>query len=621
MVFAEATGLKCHVVCGIICYVGDRPAIPILLEGLKRLEYRGYDSAGLAVVEEGGVICRKSVGKIRVLESELGGASWQGTAGLAHTRWATHGKPSLENAHPQADCEEAIFVVHNGIVENHQTLKEELLSRGHRFRSETDSEVLAHLIEEHYQGDLEEALVQALALVEGTYGIGVLSTHHPDRIVVSRRGSPLILGNGEGETFAASDASALVSHTREAVYLHDDDIAVIHRGGYEISNLKAHNILRPSHKLDWDVKAAEKQGYPHFMLKEIHEQPDAVRNAMRGRVVEAEGIARLGGLSKVEEEILNMNRLFIVSCGTSYYAGLLGRYIIETCTDIAVEVDLASEFRYRKLNLKEGIVVLAISQSGETADTLAAIQEARRKGSLALGLVNVVGGSIARETNAGIYNHAGPEIAVASTKSFISQLTILYLFTLFLARRQNMSLGEGQDFIQELGSIPGKIETILENASEIERIAARYAGYKNFLFLGRKFNYPVALEGALKLKEISYLHSEAYAAGEMKHGPIALIDHDFPTVCLAPRDSTYEKTLSNIQEIKAREGPVIGVGTEGDEGLRSLCDDMIEVPASQEIFAPLLTVVPLQLLAYYIARELGCEIDQPRNLAKSVTVE
>jgi len=608
-------------VCGIICYIGKRVAAPILLEGLKRLEYRGYDSAGLAVIEKSGVVCQRSVGKIGALESELAGADWQGTSGLAHTRWATHGSPTLENAHPHCDCKKTIFVVHNGIVENHQSLREQLMSRGHRFRSETDSETLAHLIEEHYQGDLEKAVAQSLPLVEGAYGIGVLSSDHPDQIVVARRGSPLILGAGDGEFFAASDASALISHTRKVIDLQEDDIAVIYSDHHEINNLKSQSILRPSRTLAWDVKAAEKQGHDHFMLKEIYEQPEAVCNAMRGRAVGSEGIAKLGGLSGIEDEILKMKRLCIVSCGTSYYAGLLGRYIIEACTDIGVEVDLASEFRYRKLNFTEGTVVLAISQSGETADTFAAIQEARRRGSLALGLVNVVESSIARETDAGIYNHAGPEIAVASTKSFISQLTILYLFTLFLARRQNMSMAEGQSFIRELESIPEKIERILERASEIEQIASHYTGYKNFLFLGRKFNYPVALEGALKLKEISYLHAEAYAAGEMKHGPIALIDSNLPSVCVAPQDSTYEKTLSNIEEIRSRGGPLIGVGTEGDETLRKLCNHMIEVPATQEIFAPLLTVVPLQLLSYYIAKELGCEIDQPRNLAKSVTVE
>jgi glucosamine--fructose-6-phosphate aminotransferase (isomerizing) len=468
---------------------------------------------------------------------------------------------------------------------------------------------------------LVEAVRDALRLVQGTYGIGVLSAENPQEIVVARKGSPLILGIGEGEIFAASDVSALVSHTKEVIYLQDDDIAVIRPGGYVLSNLHSDSILRQTQKVDWDVAAAEKQGYPHFMLKEIHEQPEAVENAMRGRLIEQEGISKLGGLNGVRDEFLEMERLIILSMGTSYYAALLGRYVIETCTDIAVEVDLASEFRYRQLNMKEGTTVLAISQSGETADTLAAVQEAKRKGALVLGLVNVVGSSIARETDAGVYNHAGPEIGVASTKAFISQLTILYLMTLSLARHQRMSLSEGQAFIAGLKLIPDKIRRILDGASEIEAIAGRYRAYKNFLYLGRKFNYPIALEGALKLKEISYLHAEGYAAGEMKHGPIALIDENFPSVCLAPRDSAYEKMVSNIQEVKARNGPVLGIGTEGDTELQKLCDDFIGVPATDEILQPLLMVVPLQLLAYYIARANECEIDQPRNLAKSVTVE
>ena len=607
--------------CGILAYLGKEPALPILLEGLRRLEYRGYDSSGLAVMEDSQVLCHKAEGKIQALEDQLVDAQWEGSAGIAHTRWATHGKPSAANAHPHSDCRGRIFVVHNGIIENHRSLKEQLLSRGHEFESETDTEVLAHLIEEYHQEGLLQAVKEALLLVQGTYGIAVLSADHPGKVVMAAKGSPLILGIGDKGIWAASDVCALVSHTREVVYLHDDDLVLIDSEGYQISNLHSQDISRPQHTIDWDITAAEKQGYPHFMLKEIHEQPRAVENAMRGRLLPAEGISRLGGLRDVWEEILDMERLFIVSCGTSYYAGLLGRYIIEHSTDIAVEVDLASEFRYRKLNFKEGTVVLAISQSGETADTLAAIREARRKGALVLGLVNVVGSSIARETDAGVYNHAGPEVGVASTKSFISQLTILYLIALSLARHQTLSLTEGQSFLNELISIPDKIQQILDNASHIQAVARRFSRYKNFLYLGRKFNYPIALEGALKLKEISYLHSEAYAAGEMKHGPIALIDENFPSVCLAPRDSSYEKMLSNIQEVRARNGPVIAVGTEGDEELPQLCDELIEVPATHEILLPLLTTVPMQLLAYYIAEENGCEIDQPRNLAKSVTVE
>jgi len=609
--------------CGIICYLGPKKALPILLEGLKRLEYRGYDSSGIGLFENGGITCKRAVGKIAELEAEVSGIDSHAKGGLGHTRWATHGKPSVANAHPHADCKGEILLVHNGIIENYQALKSELACRGHVFRSETDTEILAHLVEDSYTraNSLEEAVAGALRKVEGTFGIAVMSSREPDTIVTARRSSPMILGIGSGEIFAASDVSALVSHTKDVVYLHDDDIAVLRRDGYRITNLQSPAIDRETQKVDWDVSAAEKQGFPHFMLKEIHEEPEALRNAIRGRIVPAEGIAKLGGIASVQDRLLSMQHLVIVSCGTSYYAALLGRYILESCTNISVEVDMASEFRYRRLNLRRGTVILAISQSGETADTLAAVQEAKRKGVLVLGLVNVVGSNIARETHAGIYNHAGPEIGVASTKAFVSQLAILYLLTLYIGRHQAMSVTDGQGFISELESLPGKIEHILEQAPAIHDIARKYAGFRNFMYIGRKFNYPIALEGALKLKEISYLHAEAYAAGEMKHGPIALINPDFPSVCIAPNDSTYEKMTSNIQEIKARSGPVIAVGTEGDAHLSGMCDDFIAVPACPELFAPLLTIVPLQLLAYYVALENGCEIDQPRNLAKSVTVE
>ncbi len=607
--------------CGIVCYLGSRPALPILLEGLHRLEYRGYDSAGVALFENGSIRVDKAKGKIRELEKVVFAKATAATGGIAHTRWATHGKPSAENAHPHSDCKGRIHVIHNGIIENYQEIRARLIARGHVFRSETDTETIAHLIEEHMKGDLEEAVLTALREVRGTFGLGIVAVDQPDTIVVARRGSPLILGIGDGEVFAASDVSALVNHTKEVVYLHDDDVAVMSKSGYHLRNLEESKVFRVSTTVDWDVSSAEKQGYAHFMLKEIHEQPEAVRNAMRGRLVASEGIARLGGLESVLDRLTEMDRLIIVSCGTSYYAGLLGRYILETATDYSVEVDTASEFRYRKLNFRPKTAVLAISQSGETADTLAAVHEAKRKGALVLGIVNVVGSNIARETNAGVYNHAGPEIGVASTKAFISQLTILYLLTLLLARRQRMDVNEGQTFIRELEAIPDKIARILAQKEKIHAIAKKYARFHNFLYVGRKFNFPIALEGALKLKEISYLHAEAYAAGEMKHGPIALIDPEFPSMCLVPRDSSYEKMVSNIQEIRARSGPVISVATEGDEQIGSMSDDVIHVPASEELFTPLLTVVPMQLFAYYVALERGCEIDQPRNLAKSVTVE
>ncbi len=609
--------------CGIICYTGRQAALPVLLEGLKRLEYRGYDSSGVALAENGHVRRFRAVGKIRALESELADSTSQAQAGIGHTRWATHGKPCVENAHPHSDCAGEIFVIHNGIIENYQALKQELSRAGHTFLSETDTEVLAHLIEEASRVlPLEDAVARALARVRGTFGIAVLSSQHPSSIIVARRSSPMILGIDDSGMFAASDVSALVAHTKQVLYLQDDDLAVLSPDGYRITNLHSPSeVSRQEQIIDWDIDDAEKQGFQHFMLKEIHEQPEAVRNAMRGRLIPSEGISVLGGLESVRKQLLNMEQLVIVSCGTSFYAALLGRYILEACTDIRVEVDLASEFRYRRLNFRPNTVVLAISQSGETADTLAAVREAKRKGALVLGLVNVVGSNIARETDAGIYNHAGPEIGVASTKSFVSQLTTLYLLTLYLARHQHMSVTDGQAFIRELDSIPGKIEQVLLKSAAIQETAKRYAHFRNFMYIGRKFNYPIALEGALKLKEISYLHAEAYAAGEMKHGPIALISPDFPSLCLATQDSTYDKMIANIQEIKARCGPTIGVGTEGDTGLREICDDFIGVPASSELLAPLLTAIPLQLFAYYVALENGCEIDQPRNLAKSVTVE
>ena len=607
--------------CGIICYLGNRSASPILVNALRRLEYRGYDSSGLAVLGNGGIQCERAVGKIDALSRQLEGKELKGKTGIAHTRWATHGKPSVENAHPHGDCGQRIFVVHNGIVENYQSLRTELIRKGHTFRSETDTEVLAHLIEDHYQGDLEKAVWNALQEVEGTYGIGVMCADQPRQIVVARLGSPLILGLGHDEVFAASDASALLSHTREAIYLQDGDVAVLAHGGFQVNNLHGRAASRDVQILEWDEQAADRRGYGHFMLKEIFEQPQVLTDAIRGRLIDEEGIAKLGGLESVSDRLLQMRRLIVLACGTSFYAGLLGRYIVETCTNFPVEVDLASEFHYRKLNLEAGTTVLAISQSGETLDTLAVIREIRRRGALALGLVNVVGSSIARATDAGIYNHAGPEIGVASTKAFLSQITILYLIALLLGRHQQMSLSEGQSFVGELRALPDKIQSVLDGAAEIERIGRKYARYGNFLYVGRKFSYPVALEGALKLKEISYLHAEGYAAGEMKHGPIALIDEEFPSVCLAPRDSVYHKMTSNIQEIKSRGGPVIAVGTQGDTELQDMADDFIGVPPTDEVFTPFLTVVPMQLLAYYVASANGCDIDQPRNLAKSVTVE
>lgn len=607
--------------CGIVCYVGKRDAAPILLEGLDRLEYRGYDSSGIAIQNHGRVQVVRSVGKIGNLQAKVANAPLAGQTGIGHTRWATHGKPTETNAHPHSDCTGSFVVVHNGIIENYSFLRQELQRRGHKFQSETDTEVIAHLLEENWDGNLESTLRKTISRLRGTFGLAVLSTHAPDTIVLARRGSPLLLGIGNGEMFAASDVSAILPHTNQVIYLEDEDLAVLRPCSYEITSLKGVPIQRDQQTVEWNIAVAEKQGFPHFMLKEIFEEPEAVINAMRGRLLEADGTARLGGLYPVREQLRAADHLIIVSCGTSYYAGLIGRYVLETTTDIPVEVELASEFRYRKLNLRPGTVVLAISQSGETADTLAAVREAKNKGVTVLGLVNVVGSTIARETDAGIYNHAGPEIGVASTKAFVSQVTILYLLSLLLARNHNFSINEGRDFIAALRCIPGKIDRILEMNDSIRKVAEKYARFRNFMFISRKYNYPIALEGALKLKEISYLHAEGYAAGEMKHGPIALIDPQFPTVCIAPRGNSYEKIVSNLQEVKARDGPVLAIATEGDKEIAHLADDVIYIPEIDEFYSPLLTVIPLQLLAYHVADILGCEIDKPRNLAKSVTVE
>jgi glucosamine--fructose-6-phosphate aminotransferase (isomerizing) len=586
------------------------------------MEYRGYDSAGVVVLNEPPRLV-KSVGRIANLEKKLDHITLHGNAGIAHTRWATHGKPSETNAHPHTDCRAGVFLAHNGIIENYQVLKQNLLHEGHVFKSETDTETIAHLIEKYYAGDLEDAVKHALALLEGTFGLAICHADHPDQVILARRSSPIILGVGLDELFAASDVAALIRHTKRVVYLDDNEVAVLTQRGFHITTLDNRFIRKTIETVDWDIGAAEKQGFPHFMLKEIFEQPESVQNAFRGRLLPAQGTAKLGGLETVVDELQKMQRMVIVSCGTSYYAGLVGRYMLEELTNMAVEVDLASEFRYRTLNhLRQGAAVIAISQSGETADSLAAIQAAKEQGAMVLGLVNVVGSTISRETQAGVYTHSGPEIGVAATKSFTSQITVLALISLMLGRLQEkLDEDKGKEIIAGLERLPEQISQILSGADRIKEMAEKYAGFQNFLYLGRKYHYPIALEGALKLKEIAYIHSEGYAAGEMKHGPIALIDPSFPTVCIAVRDNSYAKILSNIEEIKARDGKVLAVATEGDEKIRQLVDDVIYVPENQEILMPVLTVVPMQLLAYYIANAKGCEIDKPRNLAKSVTVE
>lgn len=608
--------------CGIMGYVGKRPAVPIVLDGLRRLEYRGYDSAGLAVVN-GKLEVVRAKGRIAELERKVRGLDLPGSCGLGHTRWATHGRPTEENAHPHRSCRGGdVAVIHNGIVENYAALKRELAAAGHIFASETDTEVLAHLVEDAYVDDLETAVRLALARVRGTFGAAFVHAREPEKIVAARRGSPLVLGLGKGEHFLASDVAPLVRHTREVIHLEDDEIAVLTPDAFAISSLASQRAVEhPVEVVEWDLEAVEKGGFDHFMLKEICEQPDSIRNAMRGRTMPEDGLARLGGLSQILPEILRRRRLVIVGCGTSYYAGLTARYLFEEWTDLEADVELASEFRYRKRNLGDAATVLAVSQSGETADTLGALREAKRQGALALGLVNVVGSSIARETDAGVYNHAGPEIGVASTKAFTSQLAILSLMAVFIGREQRLSRAEGRRIIEAMGALPKQLERVLGLREKIREVARRHARFERFFFIGRKYGYPVALEGALKMKEISYLHAEGYAAGELKHGPIALIDHDTCCVAIAPRGDLQEKMISNIEEVRARGATVIAVGTEGDDALRALASDMIEVPETIEELSPILEVVPLQLLAYYVATSRGCEVDRPRNLAKSVTVE
>jgi glucosamine--fructose-6-phosphate aminotransferase (isomerizing) len=561
------------------------------------------------------------MGKIAALENKLDGVDIEGRVGIAHTRWATHGEPSEKNAHPHRDGAGRVFVIHNGIIENYHMLKKKLEKEGVLYRSDTDTEVLAHLISMNFDGDLSEAVRKTMSQVEGTFGLAVIHQDVPGQIVVAKRGSPLIIGVAEDGHFAASDVSAMVRYTNRVVHMQDNELAILSAEDMSISTAQAMPIERAAETVEWRMEDAELNGFPHFMLKEIYEQPETVMNAMRGRLEVGEGVPKLGGIMPVWDRLKDCRHLVIVACGTSYYAGCVGRYTFEKLTEIDVEVELASEFRYRKLNFPPNTFILAISQSGETADTLAAIREAKRKGAGLLGIVNVVGSSIARETDAGIYNHAGPEIGVASTKIFTSQLTILTLLALLLGRHQKLSLTEGVDAIRALQALPDQIRQVLSQANHIEAIAQKYYRSNNWLFLGRKFNFPIAMEGALKLKEVSYIHAEGYAAGEMKHGPIALISPEMPTVAVAPRDDIYEKMISNIQEIKSRRGPVIGVVSEADEKMKEVVDEVIEIPATLDFLNPLLAVVPCQLLAYYCASFLKRDIDKPRNLAKSVTVE
>ncbi len=606
--------------CGIVGYVGNKDVESVLLEGLKRLEYRGYDSSGIALILNSKVEVTKAVGRIVNLEAKLKPVKGV-TTGICHTRWATHGEPTELNAHPHVSCNGKLALVHNGIIENYQELKTELKKKGHRFVSDTDTEVLTHLVEELYYGDLLCAVREALNMVVGTYGIAAVHADEPGRIVAARLGSPLILGVGNGENFVASDVAAILGHTNQVVYLNDGEIADVKKDSFEISDLESHILECSVSKVEWNLEESEKGGYEHYMLKEIMEQPEVIKNSIRGRILLSEGDVRLGGLEEVKDRLREIERIIIIACGTARYAGMVGEYMIEEYAGIPVEVEYASEFRYRKPLIDSKTAVPAVSQSGETADTIAAIKEAKKKGALTLGIVNAVGSTIARDTDAGVYNHAGPEIAVASTKAFTSQITVLALITVMLGRQRGMSEVMGERILSELSKLPDLVTKVLKDKEKIQKLAKKYKDYEHFMYLGRKYCFPLAEEGALKLKEISYIHAEGYASGEMKHGPIALIDPDFPTFAIIPKDSVFEKGVSNLMEIKARCGKIIAITTEGATELTGIADDIIFVPKTLEILTPLLAVAPLQLFAYYVAVEKGLDVDKPRNLAKSVTVE
>ena len=609
--------------CGIVGYLGQRDAVPIVLAGLKRLEYRGYDSAGIATLSDGKISIVKKVGKVAQLEQALAARFEHGSIGMGHTRWATHGEPNEANAHPHLDCRNKIAVIHNGVIENYAVLKKKLVESGHYFRSETDTEVLAHLIEEFSRRNtnLADAVRQALQQVQGTYGLVVMSELEPDKLIVARHGSPLVIGFGEGEFIVASDASAVVEHTRSVSYLKDGEVGVITREGVTTTTLGNVETKKFIEELTIELAQIERGGYDHFMLKEIYEQPETIRNALRGRLLVDEGEVKLGGLEHVRDRLLKARRIILIGCGTSWHAALVGEYMLEQIAKIPAEVEYASEFRYRNPVLTSEDVVFVISQSGETADSLAALREAKAKGATVLGIVNVVGSTIARESDGGVYIHAGPEIGVASTKAFTSQLTVLALITLMLARAKGMSQADCKVLAQELDSLPSKVSYLLQVMGRVKVIAAEFKDARNFLYLGRGSNYPVALEGALKLKEISYIHAEGYPAAEMKHGPIALIDENMPVVLIVPKDGIYEKVMSNVQEVRARRGRIIAIANEDDREIEQLAEFVLHVPRTYGFFGPIINVIPLQLLAYYIAVARGVNVDQPRNLAKSVTVE
>lgn len=611
--------------CGIVGYIGYREAWPIVLKGLKRLEYRGYDSAGIALMNNDGQHIYKKAGKVAVLEEFAEDQDKTGTSGMGHTRWATHGVPSDRNSHPHTSNNDKLSIIHNGIIENYATLKEELISRGHEFKSDTDTEVLIHLIEEIQKIekiDLLEAVRLALHEVNGAYAIVIMDKDHPDRLIAARKGSPMVIGVGKGEYFIASDATPIIEYTKNVIYLKDGEIALITREDLLIKHLD--NVVQTPliQELELKLEMLEKGGFDHFMLKEIYEQPRSIKDCMRGRIYPEEGKVQLGGIKEFAEKLKNIDRIIIVACGTSWHAGLVGEYLIEEYARIPVEVEYASEFRYRNPIITEKDVVIAISQSGETADTMAAIEMAKERGATIFGICNVAGASIPRLTHAGVYTHAGPEIGVASTKAFTAQVTVLTLMAFYMAQQKGtITTSKLIELLTELDHIPEKIQVALASNDLIKEVAEKIKDSTNCLFLGRGSGFPVALEGALKLKEISYIHAEGYPAAEMKHGPIALIDEEMPVVFIATQNSSYEKVISNIQEVKARKGKVIAIVTQGDTEVKKMADYCIEIPDANEAFLPLIATIPLQLLSYHIAVMRGCNVDQPRNLAKSVTVE
>lgn len=605
--------------CGIVGYIGQKKAAPILVQGLRRLEYRGYDSAGVALIEEGNLLRIRSVGKIDNLAEKIKGKEFASTFGIAHTRWATHGGVTEDNAHPHAALDGKLVLVHNGIIENYRELREQMSDL--TFTSQTDTEVLAHLIGKHYQGDLRKAVEEALRHVRGTYGIVVMHLDEPDHFISARMGSPIVLGIGEGENYVASDATPLLAHTKKVIFLDDGEIADVKRDGVEIFTLSDEHVEKNVEQIEWDENQAQLQGFPHFMLKEIFDQPTVFKDAIRGRYDIEEATGKLGGINMTDDEMRRINRVIFIACGTASYAGMIAKSAFERLAGIPAEVDVASEFRYRDPIIDENTLVFAISQSGETADTLAAIREAKRKGAFVRGIVNVVGSTIARETEGGTYIHAGPELAVASTKAYTNMIAVLLLYALQFGRLRKVSHATGERVLGAIREVSQKMEEVLKQSDAIKAIAEKYKGFSDMLFLGRGVNYPVALEGSLKLKEISYIHAEAYPGGEMKHGPIALLSKDFPVFAIMTKNSLYDKMRSNIEEVRARGTKVVLIATEGDEKAKEVADDVIFVPQTMELIEPLLNTIPLQLFAYHMAVILGRDVDRPRNLAKSVTVE